>query len=77
MNHIITEFLHKAEDAVVLLEGLEYLITENDFPHVIKALHALSDAIVLANARLLLPFNPKTISEKELSILEREFSPFK
>ena len=77
MNHIITEFLHKAEDGVVLLEGLEYLITENDFPRVIKALHALSDAIVLSNARLILPFNPKTLSEKELSILEREFNMLK
>ncbi|MFQ6088528.1 MAG: DUF835 domain-containing protein, partial [Candidatus Methanofastidiosia archaeon] len=75
MNHIIGEFLKKAEDSVVLLEGIEYLITENDFERVLKALHALKDYVVLSNSRLIVSLNPNTLSERELSLLERELRP--
>ncbi|MFQ5891878.1 MAG: DUF835 domain-containing protein, partial [Candidatus Methanofastidiosia archaeon] len=75
MNHIIGEFLKKAEDSVVLLEGIEYLITENDFERVLKNLHTLKDYVVLSNSRLIVSLNPNTLSERELSLLERELRP--
>lgn len=77
INHIINEFLKKASDSVVLLEGIEYLIIQNDFERVIKTIHSLNDYITISNSRLLVPVNPKTLSEKELSILEKEFHLFK
>lgn len=77
INHMLHEFLKKATDSVILLEGIEYLIIQNDFEKVIKALHSLNDHITIANSRLLVPVSPKTMSEKELSILEKEFRVFK
>jgi PAS domain S-box-containing protein len=74
INHIINEFLQKASNSVVLLEGIEYLIIQNDFDPVIKTIHSLNDYITISDSRLLIPVNPKTLSEKELSILEKEFS---
>jgi PAS domain S-box-containing protein len=74
INHIINEFLKKVSNSVVLLEGIEYLIIQNDFDPVIKTIHSLNDYITISNSRLLIPVNPKTLSEKELSILEKEFS---
>jgi PAS domain S-box-containing protein len=77
INHIINEFLKRASDSIVLLEGIEYLIIQNDFERVIKTIHSLNDYITISNSRLLVPVNPMTLSEKELSILEKEFRIFK
>jgi PAS domain S-box-containing protein len=77
INHMLNEFLKRASDCILLLEGLEYLIIQNNFEKVVKALHSLNDYVTVSNSRLLVPVNPKTLSEKELSILEKEFMVFK
>jgi PAS domain S-box-containing protein len=76
INHLVNEFLKRAIDSVVLLEGIEYLIIQNNFEKVIKALNSLNDYITISGSRLLVPVSPKTLSEKELSILEKEFKVF-
>jgi GAF domain-containing protein len=72
--HIISEFLNMAEGGCVLLDGLEYLITENDFLKVAKFLHSLVDAITTYRGSLLLSMNPDAFSTIELSIVKREFT---
>jgi len=73
INHMLNKFLKKAADSIILLEGVEYLIIQNSFEKVIKALHSLNDYITIHNSRLLIPVNPRTLDERELSILEKEF----
>jgi PAS domain S-box-containing protein len=73
INHLLNEFLKRATDSIILLEGIEYLIIQNSFEKVIKAMHSLNDYITLFGSRLLVPVSPRTLSEKELSILEKEF----
>ncbi|MBU7013956.1 MAG: DUF835 domain-containing protein [Theionarchaea archaeon] len=77
INHMLNEFLKRASESILLVEGLEYLIIQNNFEKVVKALHSLNDYVTMSNSRLLVPINPKTLSEKELSILEKEFMVFK
>lgn len=77
INHIFNEFVKRATDSILLLEGIEYLIIQNNFEKVIKAMHNLNDYITINNSRLLVPVDPKTVSEKELSLLEKEFETFK
>lgn len=77
INHLVNQFLKRATDSIVLLEGIEYLIIQNNFEKVIKALNSLNDYITISGSRLLVPVSPKTLSEKELSILEKEFRVYK
>ncbi len=77
INHMFNEFLKRATDSVLLLEGIEYLVIQNSFEKVVKALHSLNDYVIISNSRLLLPVNPRTLSEKELSLLEKEFQVLK
>lgn len=72
--HIITEFLQRAEDPIVFIEGLEYLITENDFLKIMKMLHSLMDEINISGSRLLLSINPKTLIDKEMGVMKKEFT---
>jgi len=72
LGQTIKEFIEKSENSVVLLDGMEYLITRNNFEEVLHFIQSLNDTISLSKTRLLLPINPTTIDEKQLHLLERE-----
>jgi PAS domain S-box-containing protein len=69
---IIRNFTRRSEQSVVLLDGLEYLMTQNGFEAVLRFLRDLKDTVVLNNSRLIIPLHTDTLSERELGLLERE-----
>ncbi|MBU6998663.1 MAG: DUF835 domain-containing protein [Theionarchaea archaeon] len=71
---IVDDFTRKTEESVILLDGLEYLMSQTGFPTVLRHLHELRDITALNNARLIIPLHRGTVSIKEYSILEKEFS---
>lgn len=71
---IIEAFTKKSEHSVILLDGLEYLITQTDFEGVSKFLHELKDMIVLNNALLLIPLHKEALSVREYSVVERDLT---
>ena len=76
-NYYIYEFVKKATNSIILIDGIEYLALYNDFLKVLKALHTLKDYITIHNSRLIMPVNPGTFSEKELQLLKKEFRVFR
>ncbi|WP_048150034.1 DUF835 domain-containing protein [Thermococcus sp. AM4] len=62
------------ESTAVILEGVEYLILENGFETVFKFLTSLKDNVLSKKALLVLILDPRTFDERELKLLEREFS---
>lgn len=62
------------QDTVVVLEGVEYLILENGFETFFKFLTALKDNITAKGASLIVVLDPKSLTEKELKLLERELT---
>ncbi|MGC1120245.1 MAG: PAS domain S-box protein [Candidatus Methanofastidiosia archaeon] len=73
LNYIVKDFTRKCEESVVFLDGLEYLITQIGFDTVMKHLQELKDIVVISKSRLIVPVHKGAISEREFSILEREF----
>ncbi|MGD2250777.1 MAG: DUF835 domain-containing protein, partial [Candidatus Methanofastidiosia archaeon] len=74
LHYIIEDFTRKCHESVVLLDGLEYLITQNDFATVLNYLQDLKDMVVLHNARLVIPLHVEALPEDQFSMLEREFT---
>lgn len=70
--HLIKEFIQGRETAVVLLDGLEYLIMQNGFETTLRFIQALNDLIILNKATLIVPVDPSSLSVKQLSLLEKE-----
>lgn len=66
-------FTKSCEESVILLDGVEYLITQSDFKSVVKFLQGLKDLVVLNNSRLIIPLYENTLTTIEYSIFEREF----
>jgi len=58
--------------SIVLLDGLEYLITNNNFLTVLRFVQSLRDQIAIRNAILLMALNPSTLEPHELNLLEKE-----
>ncbi len=71
LYHTISEFIHKSSRSVLILDGLEYLITVNNFDRTIQFLNDLFETIMTSQAILVIPINPQAIEPKELAILER------
>jgi hypothetical protein len=72
LTTLIKSFLSENKKGIVLLEGLEYLINQNDFKNVLKFLSGTKDQVFLAKGILLVPFDPVVLDPKDLKALERE-----
>jgi hypothetical protein len=74
IHSTISEFIKANPGAVVLLDGLEYLITENGFSSVMKAVQLTNEEVAMSGALLIVPIDPRTMETQQLGFLEREFS---
>jgi PAS domain S-box-containing protein len=73
LTYVVSEFIKRAQPAVVILEGVEYLMVQNDFKTVLKLLHTLTDYVVTSQSILILPINPKSLPVHQHVLLRRAF----
>ena len=73
---VITNFLGDG-NKILLIDGLEYLIVQNNYKTVLKFIQSLNSTVLLKKSILITPLNPKTLDEKELAYLEREMTVIK
>jgi hypothetical protein len=72
IRHSISLFLKENEGAVLLLDGIEYLITHNKYESVLKFVQSLKDQVAIKKAKFLIPISPSAIEGHELKLIERE-----
>jgi len=68
----IEHFISVGENAVVLLDGFEYLIAHNDFSSVLALMHDLNEIVALHDAILLIPMDPSAFQDREFALIRRE-----
>jgi hypothetical protein len=73
----VEHFLGASEDSAVLLDGLEYLISHNDFSTVLALLHDMNETVSLKGGVLLIPLDPKTLREREFRLIRRDLRTIK
>jgi PAS domain S-box-containing protein len=73
LSYIVEDFTRKCEESVVLLDGIEYLVTQIGFTTVVRFLLDLKDIMVTNQSRLIIPLHKDAISVREYSLLEKEF----
>ena len=67
----IRTFIESQQKTVVVLDGLEYLITLNTYDRMLQFMHQLKDVVVTNDCILLVPVDPRTLGQRELALLER------
>jgi predicted hydrocarbon binding protein len=65
-------FLDNSQGGIVLLSGLEYLMSQNTFLKVLKFLQLLNENVAVKDALLVIPLSPQALSPREVKMLERE-----
>ena len=68
----IEDFLNSPGKSVLLIDGLDYLISNNNFEAVLRFLRRLIDEVSESEAIFITSVTPETIDEQGLKILERE-----
>jgi len=69
-------FITSNRGCIVLLSGIEYLVSQNGFAKVLKLLQHLNDKIAVTESTLIVPVSPLTLAEPELKMLEKELRSF-
>ncbi|MFH1579692.1 MAG: DUF835 domain-containing protein [Thermoplasmatota archaeon] len=67
----ITRFVEGVSKSVVLLEGLEYIITQNDFETVLRFVNHLHDFVLAHDSAVIIVLDPRVLNVRELALLER------
>jgi hypothetical protein len=68
----VVGFMKSNQGSVVLLERVDYLISQNEFERVLKFIQFVRDKALMNGVALLLSINPKTINEIEYNRLKSE-----
>ena len=70
--HVIQEFVSSEEKSMIMLDGIQYLVSNTNFEAVLRFLRSLIDEISESSAILAISMSPDTMKPQEVSILERE-----
>ena len=68
----LEQFLSQEGGGIVLLDGIEYLITNNNFITVLRLIQSLRDQVAINQSILLMAVNRSTLESHQLNLLERE-----
>jgi hypothetical protein len=68
----ISDFAEDGGNAAVLLEGLEYMISQNGFASIMRFLQKVNEKITLNDSYLLISANPAAMKEQEYRLLAKE-----
>ncbi|MFQ6107260.1 MAG: DUF835 domain-containing protein [Thermoplasmata archaeon] len=70
----ISKYLKERKGSPVLLEGVEYLITQNSFDATLRFMQKVNEYVTLNDGILLLPVNPSAMESKDYQLLAREMT---
>jgi two-component system cell cycle response regulator len=71
LTHTLIQFVEENPSGVILLDGLEYLISNNDFNKVLRVIDQVNDHISQSRSVMIIPVDPRAFDQKELALLER------
>lgn len=69
LENVLEEFMKESKENIIMLDGVEYLITQNNFSEVLKFFQTLFEKVSIMDAILVLPLNHTTMDSKEFNLL--------
>ena len=71
LTDYLVSFMEKSQNGVVIVDGLEYLVTSNDFSRMLRAVDRWTETAMVSNSRLILSIDQRAFDARELAMLER------
>jgi len=76
LSGVLVSFLDQTKNGIILIEGLEYLISQNNFRSILNLLQLMNDKIMISDSRLMITLDPATLEEKEVHLISKEAAEF-
>lgn len=61
----------KGKGATIILDGVEYLISQNSYDRILHFVHQIRDIVIVGDGSMILPIDTRVVARKELAFLER------
>ncbi len=71
----IRSFIETNPRSSVVFDGFEYMATVNTYDRMLQFMHQLRDIVVTNDCFLFVPVDPRTMTPRELAMLERSMEP--
>jgi len=71
----VRSFIENNPRTAVVIDGLEYLVSLNTYDRMLQFMHQLRDVVVTNDSILLVPVDPRTMTQRELALMERCMEP--
>ncbi|OGS42128.1 MAG: hypothetical protein A3K67_02700 [Euryarchaeota archaeon RBG_16_62_10] len=71
LTHTIIKFIEENPSGIILLDGIEYLVSNNDFNKVLRVIDQVNDHISQSRSIMIIPVDPRAFDAKELALMER------
>lgn len=72
LTDALIRFMEGNPNSIVLVDGVEYLLTFNDFNRVLRSLDSLNETTWITKSRLIIAINPEAFDSKQVAMLERD-----
>ena len=72
LSFILSKFLDEGKKKVVLLDGAEYIITQNSYKSFLNLVHLINDKALVNNNHVILSLDPKTLNSIQVANIEKE-----
>lgn len=76
LSGVLVSFLDQTKNGIILIEGLEYLVSQNNFRSILNLLQLMNDKIMISDSRLMITLDPATLDEKEVHLVQKEATEF-
>ena len=71
LTDYLVSFMEKSHNGIILVDGIEYMVTSNDFQKVMRSLDKWTETAMTSACRLVITVDPRAFSKKELALLEK------
>ncbi len=75
LNILLSQFLERDERGTILIDGIEYLSTQNDFNSILRFFQLLVDKVTLSRSSIIITIDPLAFPSAQLHLLRRETVP--
>ncbi|MFQ5838186.1 MAG: DUF835 domain-containing protein [Thermoplasmata archaeon] len=73
--NLLRVFIETSDRSVVFIDGLEYLVTNNDFSRVLHFLECVNEVVMESLGILILSVDDRAFQKRELALLEKNTLP--
>jgi hypothetical protein len=72
LSILISNSIDENPKTVIFLDGVEYLVSNNEFPIVLRLIQQIRDKVSTSESKMIIPVNPNALEGRQLTLLGRE-----